>query len=378
MNMDKVDMDKVDVDKVDVDKMNMDENVNSCINTDSIMWNVTPSNSIQPDNDITGGNHTTTVKLFDFLTENELRISEYVNTIPYNQLYYHCICEHEFIKIGQLRENALEDVYVEIDKKYLLCKYIRYKGVDFDDFMFCLPTPKLVIFHALDSYSHLLVSLHKLNQIGVCYYNFSPDKLSFDEYYKPKLRSFERSIAINDVNETFLTNLIANTSDFTHKPLEVHVLFYLSRTNTLNESLIETICDKFIDNMGVLRLFSQSYKDLHKNECISFLTSYIGKPRSVIIADMLKYIETWDNYSLSLLYLHLIGNITSVFSLKGTIMSKLIALLTKNISPNPEKREKISNTKLYYERLYYDFKDWSFVDEIPINKIDKLHEMLLK
>ena len=58
-------------------------------------------------------------------------------------------------------------------------------------------------------------------------------------------------------------------------------------------------------------------------------------------------------------------------------MSKLIALFTRNISPNPEKRENISNTKLCYERLYYDFKDWSFVDEIPIHKIDKLREMLL-
>ena len=345
--------------------------------------------------------YTTCVKVVSFFTENEIHISERLQQIPHWQLYYDCIAEYEAMKIHLSRgqspipptfgkgwsKSAVEGAYGGLPPCFIaeegvsapvLCKYLQTRTVGFDEFFLSLPSPKLLVFHAIDSYYHVLNSFYRLQQNGVCYYNFSPEYLLFDEYYKPKITRFENSIQTDRVNEQMITILIRGTKDFTHKPLEVHLLFYLIANNVdlLTDDLMVTICDTFIENIAILRLFSQQYKDLHRSECLSLLTRHLNKVRAEIIADVLKYIDTWDNYGISMLYLHLIGNITIAFSLKGTIMSKLIALFTKNISPTPETRNTLQNTISIYKKLYCDFKDWSFVNQIQDNAIDVLREKL--
>ena len=369
--------------------------------------------------------YTTCVKVVSFFTENEIQISERLQQIPHWQLYYDCIAEYEHMKIhlsrgqsprkppthefcspqplekvgpnplsmgayGGLPPFFLKERWIQTCEGFIpeeevyggsapvLCKYLQSKTVDFDEFFLSLPSPKLIVFHVIDSYYHLLNSFYRLQQNSICYYNFSPEYLLFDEYYKPKITKFDKSIQTDRVNEQIIIFLIRGTKDFTHKPLEVHLLFYLIANNVdlLTDDLMVTICDTFIENLAILHLFSQQYKDLHRNECLSLLTRYSNKRRTEIIADVLKYIDTWDNYGISMLYLHLIGNITSAFSLKGTIMSKLIALLTKNISPTPETRNTIQNTISIYKKLYCDFKDWSFVDQIQDTAIDVLRDKL--
>jgi hypothetical protein len=334
--------------------------------------------------------YTTCVKKHNFFIENEIQISECLHKIPHWQLYYDCI--HFFKRLSQTSEcfiaedgvplNLLRDegMYTEegtLRQAPIVCKYLQYKNVDFDDFFLSLPTPRLMIFHAIDSYYHLLNSLYRLEKLGICYYNFSPEYLSFDEYYKPRITKFDTSIQIEQLNEQLITRFIRATKDFTHKPLEVHLVFYLIANNVdmLTDDLIIIICDKFVGNLDVLKLFSQRYNDLHRNECLSFLTRYVNKGRTEILVDVLKYIDTWDNYGLSMLYSHLFGNITITFSLKGTIMSNLLDLFVKNISPLPENRNNIQNTITAYKKLYCDFKDWSFVEQIHTD-VDLLCEKL--
>jgi hypothetical protein len=324
----------------------------------------------------------TCVKQHNFFLKNEIQISECLHKIPHWQLYYDCIAEYEHMKIQLFQKQsqtcegfiAEEGVFREAP---VACKYFQYKSVAFDDFFLSLPTPKLVIFHSIDSYYHLLNSLYRLEQLGICYYNFSPEYLSFDEYYKPRITKLDKSIQTHDINEENITIFIRATKDFTHKPLEVHLLFYLiaNKVDVLTDDLIVIICDKFVENLAVLKLFSQRYNDLHRNECLSFLTRYVNKGRPEIVADVLKYIDTWDNYGLSMLYSHLFGNITITFSLKDTIISKLLDLFVKNISPMPENRNTIQNTITMYKTLYCDLKDWSFVEKIQ-NNIEILREKL--
>ena len=328
--------------------------------------------------------YTTCVKVANFFTENEIQISERLRKIPHWQLYYDCIAKYEHIKIhlfqkwSQNCEGFIPEEGAEGESiAPVICKYLQYKSVDFDDFFLSLPSPKFVLFYAIDSYSHLLNSFYRLHQNMVCYYNFSPEYLSFDEYYKPKLKKFDKSIQTEHINEQMITNLIRETKDFTHKPLEIHLLFYLiaNKVDVLTDDLIVIICEKFIENLSVLRLFSQRYNDLHRNECLTFLTRYVNKGRTEIIADVLKYMDTWDNYGISMLYSHLFGNITITFSLNGTIISKLLDLFVKNISPVPENRNTIQNTILIYKKLYCDFNNWDFVEKIHTD-VEALHDKL--
>jgi hypothetical protein len=129
-------------------------------------------------------------------------------------------------------------------------------------------------------------------------------------------------------------------------------------------------------NCTILNLFSQSYKENFKKECIQSLKKYIDKPKSNIICNILENHNTWDNYSLSFIYLHIIGNISRVFSLKDTFLNKLTLNLSKNIHPEPLKRETLRETFNSFENLYNKFTDWSFINSITFEQLKKLHQVI--
>jgi hypothetical protein len=180
------------------------------------------------------------------------------------------------------------------------------------------------------------------------------------------------------MNISYISKLIKNTDDYSYKPIEIHVLFYLIENNLhyLNEDLIENIVDNFIGNLNILKFFSQKYKESYKNTCIAFLKIYIDMPKEDIINDILNYSFSWDNYSLSILFLHIICNFTDFFSLKETFMNKFIIILLKNIHPFPNKRENLQTTLKNFESLFYEFTDWSFVNTIPQNKIQQFYDFV--
>ena len=140
--------------------------------------------------------------------------------------------------------------------------------------------------------------------------------------------------------------------------------------------LVITITDKYIDNLKILSLFSDSYKEKFKAGCIDILTKYINKPKSDIICSILEQNETWDSYSLSIIYLHIIGSIIQVYDLKGSFLSKLVIELMKNINPNPSKRNNMKTIKANYNALFKEFSDWSFINHLSEEKMDKLIDIL--
>ena len=151
-----------------------------------------------------------------------------------------------------------------------------------------------------------------------------------------------------------------------------------SNENSLSFSAIDSICNNFISNMSILSLFSQQYKDNYYKLSMECLKKYINKPKIDIINEILKHSSTWDNYELSILYLHIIGNITRVFILKNTFINKLTNILSKNIGPDPTKRESLKGSIEKLENLYNEFTDWEYINSIPKEKMDKLYENLLK
>ena len=327
----------------------------------------------------------TKICLYNFFSANESNISDKIKKIPYYFHFYKILNDYDFLQFGELSEKVLEkleNVYKnKKDEKVLLFHYENDdKCIKFNDFLFNLNTPKLFIFHVLSSFSYLLASLIKLNDNNICFFNLSSENIVFDISCgeKPMILNFDKSLQISKLNESYIINIIKNTTYYTNKPLEVHVLFYLieNNLNTISVSFIHEIVEVFINNLSVLELFSQNYKDVFKQNCIDSLKKYINKTKSDIISDVLEYSNTWDNYSLSLIYLHIFGNVSRVFSLKGTLLSKLTIELSKNIHPDPSKRENLKETLNKYEEMYKEFNNWSYINSITVEKLQKLHQIL--
>lgn len=325
----------------------------------------------------------TKICLYDFFCLNNIKICEKIKEKYNLSAKYHIINDYSPITFGEVSERIYNYDINNINNtnKYVLLEYDNLNYLDFDDFIFKLSNPKLFIFHILDSYSFLLNSLLNLEQISICFFNLSTKNIIFCENYKPMLRNFETSLLLDKCSDMdYLSKIIEKIEDYTYKPLEIHVIFYLIKNNeiSLSFSSIDSICNNFISNMSILSLFSQQYKENYYKTSMEFLKKFINKPKIDIITEILRYSSTWDNYELSILYLHIIGNIVRVFLLKDTFINKLTNILSKNIGPDPTKREYLKGSIEKLDNLYNEFTDWDYINLIPNEKMDKLYENLLK
>ena len=319
------------------------------------------------------------IKLYDFSCLNEIQISEKIKKkLPNYVIYFDILTEFSNIKLSS---SGLQDEdLLDSTKKHLLIQYSCEKRVKFYDFLLNLPESKLFIFHIIDSYSYLIRSLIMLNAKNICFFNLTSEKIVFDAIsLKPLLHDVEYSLYTRNLNEDYLCKIVDKMDDFSNMPLEIHVIFYLIKNNenTLSYSIISEICDNFVKNTRVLSIFSQIYRDNFKISCIETLKKYINVSKKEIIGNILSFSGTWDNYSLSILFLEIIGNMSRVFSLKDNFITKFSILLSKNINPVPSKREELNETLNKYNRLFIEYPDWSFINSISDEKMELLIEKML-
>jgi hypothetical protein len=318
-----------------------------------------------------------------FYSKNEAIICDKIRNIPYYSNNFLIIEDYDFINISQINGNLMEKLDInssQIYKKFLIFKYKNDNLVTFNDFFFNFLDHKQLIFHSIDSFSYILTNLIKLHDINICFFNLSHQNIvyNFNCGEKPLLRNFQQSLQINKLNEEYITNIIKNITDFTYKPLEVHLLFYLIQNNIsmISNSFIEDICTIFVNKLSILSLFSDKYKDSYMLSCVESLKKYINLSKSEIISDILKHTEKWDVYSLSLLYLHIFGNISRFFTLKSTFLNKIIIEISKNIHPEPSKRNNLQKLNENYEKIFKEEKDWYYINKLKITSITDLLDVL--
>ena len=331
----------------------------------------------------------TKIVSYCFYSINEANISDKIKKIPYYSNYYSILEDYDFINISNIDERIVEKVKL-LDKsnKYLLFKYKNHLTsfsedlTSFGDFLFNFKESKILICNVISSFSYLLQSLIYLQEQKVCFFQLSPENIIFCEELreKPLLHNFQTSLQVSKLNEDYITNIIKKTTDYSFKPLEVHVLFYLIQNDiiTISYSIIEEIIEAFMNNLSILSFFSQSYRENYKNWGIAFLRQYINKPKKEIIANILEYNDKWDVYSISVLYLHIFASISKVFSLKGTFISKISIELSKCCHPDPSKRMSLGELLETHDKLLDLQKDWSFVNSLDNKKMKKLWDILKK
>lgn len=317
-----------------------------------------------------------------FYSINEANISEIIKEIPYYSKTYLIIEDYDFIDIRQLNDTVLEKLNLKTnDIKYLLFKYKNIDCLSFNNFLFHIAShPKILILYLIDIFSYLLHGLIQLNEHNICFFNLSYKNIVFDLNCreKPLLEDFKYSLQILKLNVFYISNIIKNITDYTLKPFEVHVLFYLIKNdiNTISYSFIEQICEIYIKKINIMQFFSESYKEKYKIACIQSLEKYINKPKNDIILAILEQNDKWDVYSISHLFLHIFGTISRFFSLKNTFINKIILELTKNIHPDPSKRSDLSSLLENFRNLLDGEKDWSFVNYMESNKMEQFFDIL--
>lgn len=305
-----------------------------------------------------------------FFLQSELKVLYFLGDLQggiFNNRF-DFMTSYSTIQLGETRSNYLylyDKISLQKEKQYYLLEYDNIennRAIKWTDFMLYLPSIKLYLFHCVDSYLWLLDSLYILEERKIC--NISIDSsIWINSNLKSIIRNFHYCIYYGEQNiYPYIQTIITKISP-KYKPLEFYVIHYLiiHQTVTLTFETNQKIIKMYIDDLKIWDFFSPKYKSQFQNECIEQLNSFINKSSDIIINSCLENIETWNNYQLSLLFLYFFGSLMKIWNYSPQHpVTKFSLLLSKNISPNPIKRENIENTrqkaKVLFEKSNFNWK----------------------
>jgi hypothetical protein len=296
---------------------------------------------------------------------NEIKISEKIKQIPYFFLYFSPIKNSKLLNVSDIDENILELSEIAEKRYYvlLLTEDLHYSS--FSHFFNNLSNSREKVLELFDSYTYLLKAIHVLNTNKIVYFDITDEKIGYNKKKQPLLKNFSESFCINDDFYVFEKMFTKYNPEIYSLPLETHIITFLKdesrEKKSISQANIEEICKDFIVKNQALRGFSPEFiKTFYKSLVLQGLSfSIINQSREKIIEKMIKYSITWDNYSLSALFLPIITKIRENLDKPNTFFDGFSQLLLLNMDPNPEKRLTPLKTIEKFQDLFDNSIDWN-------------------
>ena len=217
---------------------------------------------------------------------------------------------------------------------------------------------KEILTYIFYSYDYLLRNIETLNKNGVIHFDLKLSNLLIEKSKKiPIIIDFGLSIPLDDIRpETYKKYFYAYSPSYYVWCIEIHIICYLVKVNpVLTKDALTGLIDEYVQSNIGLKIFSDTFMQRFRDTALDYYTKHFidtGASRDEIIKKLLKYIQTWDSYSLSLMFLCFILFI----SFRGFIHNKLIIEFSKvlllNFHPNPEKRLSFDETKKKYNAIF--------------------------
>jgi hypothetical protein len=293
---------------------------------------------------------------------NEIKISEKIKQIPYFFLHFSPIRNSKMLNVSEIDENILELSEIAEKKYYVLLLKEDLYYSSFSHFFNNLSNPKEKVLELFDSYTYLLKTIHILNSNKIVYFDINDEKIGYNKKKQPLLKNFSESFSIND---DFSQRFNKYSPEIYSLPIEFHIISFLKddsrEKKSISQANIEEICKDFIVKNQALRGFSQEFiKTFYKSLVLQGLSfSIINQSREKIIEKMIKYSITWDNYSLSALFLPIITKIREGLAAPNSFFDGFSQLLLLNMDSNPEKRLTPQKTLEKFKDLFDNSIDWN-------------------
>jgi len=317
----------------------------------------------------------------DETAEIEINISNIVKTIENYQYFFSPIQSTCPISYKELNKNILKDCTTLKDNKNLILMELDF--VDGKDFLETIKenTPKNGVKILLDSYSHLLKAIQLLLEKKVVHYDLKADNIMYNKKRNvPIVIDFGLSIDINKINPTnYHESFYGYYPDYYLWSPEIHFICYLvNREYPPTKETILDLARVYVKNCSALTVLSDSFRKIYEDSIVTYLQQFLTMTKEESIQKILKYYKTWDNFSLSIMYLNIIKTIFFKENKDNIFLVDFTGLLIRNISADPEKRLSIEQTKETYKTLFLklNLKNKDFGDFL--NKFEKYKMDIIK
>ncbi len=304
---------------------------------------------------------------------NNIAISEKIREIPFFYHFFNPIVKHKMIGEAVIVDDVIDmRDYDKLEKDYkdvLIWKNSK-ELTEFHVFFMNLREPRDIVVYIIDSYKELLENIAVLRKNKICYFDLKMDKIFFDKFEKPILTDFEEAIHYNNIK--FLNCYIPNYYIW---PLEVNVIHYLKyheNIKSLSKTNIEQICKDFIIKNKALAFFPESHIVSYYKKCVESLLKFINIPKADIITELCKGIDTWDNYSLSIIYLQLLYilrmSMSDIVANSCGFFTFFSRHLFYQLDPFIEKRPNIIETQNNFNNIFKENIDWFYLSSNMDNR----------
>jgi serine/threonine protein kinase len=216
---------------------------------------------------------------------------------------------------------------------------------------------KDIILTVIESYNYLLMALEKLNQVNIVHFDLKLENILFSESsYDPRIIDFGISIPIHKLSNTNMKNFFYSYApEYYVWCIEIHIICFLlhETKDALSEEDAEIIATLYVGNNRALEFFSTEYSQTYLEECITQVKTYVDKPKQELIWELIGHSDTWDNYSVSVMYLRMITILFPEGNTKNTFLPRFGKLLAQNIHPDPRKRLTIADSEKQFSDIFY-------------------------
>ena len=325
----------------------------------------------------------------DFSARNEIFVGDLIKKNKNYNHFFAPVISSCPINISKIKTKGLDECSIITnnthEESFIMMKIKFIAGSVLSSFITENKNSALVFSSFANIYLQLLKSIKILIQEKVVHFDLKGLNIVYDKINeKPIIIDFGLSIPIEKLLKTkeYYHYFYIYAPDYYIWPLEVHYLNYIENIEddpTLDN--IKSLVNDFVNSNSALNKLSHAFQEKYKKKSVSVLSQYLDKPSTEVKLDILKYWNTWDNYSISIMYLKyidiLFGNDPQIEN--NNYIKFMIKTMLQNIHPDPTKRIDITSNIRIMENFSSDpgsdnlnqFEE--LLKEISINKtqIDK-------
>ena len=291
---------------------------------------------------------------------NEIDILLRLKQLPQCNKFFH-VCETiEAVKIAELGTNAynLQSVNFIKDDHNMVLRYKDQELIYLDGFLVSLSCSRKYIFLILDFYRRILANIHLLVSNNIIHNNIGFKSIVINSFELPILTNFRFALDLYkqsrvDFCKQVFTQYIPG---HIYWPPEIHLLSYIltNKLSSLSLNNVETVFkDISLNKKG----------ENVENDVVSYFAKYVNMNCDQIIADLLRFSGTWDQYALGQCYLKLIGDLQKNIKTSNSFVVMFLELLQETVELVPSRRPLVSKTMDKYMKL---------VDNCDVNQLYSL------
>ena len=262
--------------------------------------------------------------------------------------------------------------------EFILMKIRYIDSTNLDRFIIENNRGNFIFLTLISSFNHLLKSIRMLIEMAIVHNDLKGQNIIYSrDQSLPIIIDFGLSIPMSKITgDNLHIYFYIYAPEYYIWPLEVHYLNMLFHINPdPDEAMLRELAHQYTTKNVALQAFSSQFRKKFELLCVQELKKYNKMGHKERKSKLLKAWISWDNYSLSIIYLKNIYYI--IRSEYGSILNNpfvvfITKLLLSNIHPNIEKRKSIKETAAIFNQFLYSKK----VDKVAVFEeiVERLHQ----